>query len=95
MSTATKRGRYQLRRGVWYQAPRHRLGGLKTGCSSGCLPTHPRKAPLGPRPGDGGAFRLAPRPLVLDLSDQFATHLREGMIKVALVGGGHEVSPSR
>jgi hypothetical protein len=39
--------------------------------------------------------RLAPRPLVLDLADQVSTHLREGMIKVALVGGGHEVCPSR
>jgi hypothetical protein len=37
---------------------------------------------------------FAPRSLVLDLSDQFPTHLREGMIKVALVGGGHEVRPS-
>jgi hypothetical protein len=39
--------------------------------------------------------RFAPRPLVLDLSDQVSAHFREGMIKVALVGGGHEVSPSR
>jgi hypothetical protein len=39
--------------------------------------------------------RFAPRPLVLNLADQVSTHLREGMIKVALVGGGHEVSPSR
>jgi hypothetical protein len=39
--------------------------------------------------------RFAPRSLVLDLADQVSTHLREGMIKVALVGGGHEVSPSR
>jgi hypothetical protein len=39
--------------------------------------------------------RLAPRPLFLDLADQVSTHLREGMIKVALVGGGHEVRPSR
>ena len=39
--------------------------------------------------------RFAPRPLVLDLADQVSTHLREGMIKVALVGGGHEVRPSR
>jgi hypothetical protein len=39
--------------------------------------------------------RFAPRPLVLDLSDQVSAHFREGMIKVALVGRGHEVSPSR
>ena len=39
--------------------------------------------------------RFAPRPLLLDLADQVSTHLREGMIKVALVGGGHEVRPSR
>ena len=39
--------------------------------------------------------RLAPRPLLLDLSDQVSTHFREGQIKVALVRGGHEVSPSR
>ena len=39
--------------------------------------------------------RFAPRPLFLDLADQVSTHLREGMIKVALVGGGHEVCPSR
>ena len=39
--------------------------------------------------------RFAPRPLVLDLADQVSTHLREGLIKVALVGGGHEVRPSR
>ena len=39
--------------------------------------------------------RFAPRPLVLDLADQVSTHLGEGMIKVALVGGGHEVRPSR
>jgi hypothetical protein len=39
--------------------------------------------------------RFAPRPLVLDLADQVSTDLREGMIKVALVGGGHEVRPSR
>jgi hypothetical protein len=39
--------------------------------------------------------RFAPRPLVLDLSDQVSAHLREGMIKVALVGRSHEVSPSR
>jgi hypothetical protein len=39
--------------------------------------------------------RLAPRPLVLDLADQVSTHLREGMIKVAIVGGGHKVCPSR
>jgi hypothetical protein len=39
--------------------------------------------------------RFAPRSLVLDLADQVSTHLREGMIKVALVGGGHEVRPSR
>jgi len=38
--------------------------------------------------------RLAPRSLVLDLADQLSTHLREGMIKVALVGGGHEVRPA-
>jgi hypothetical protein len=38
--------------------------------------------------------RFAPRSLVLDLSDQFPTHLCEGMIKVVLVGGGHEVSSS-
>ena len=52
--------------------------------------------------GSGGAVtglaalaRFAPRPLVLDLADQVSAHLREGMTKVALVGGGHEVSPSR
>jgi hypothetical protein len=39
--------------------------------------------------------RLAPRPLFLDLADQVSTHFREGMIKVALVGGRHEVRPSR
>ena len=39
--------------------------------------------------------RFAPRPLLLDLADQVSTHLREGMIKVALVGGCHEVRPSR
>jgi len=38
--------------------------------------------------------RFAPRSLVLDLSDQFSAYLREGMIKVVLVGGGHEVGPS-
>ena len=35
--------------------------------------------------------RFAPRPLFLDLADQVSTYLREGMIKVALVGGGHGV----
>jgi hypothetical protein len=52
--------------------------------------------------GSGRAFaslqalaRFATRPLVLDLADQISTHLREGMIEVALVGGGHEVRPSR
>jgi hypothetical protein len=39
--------------------------------------------------------RFAPRFLVLNLADQFSTHLREGMIKVAFMGGGHEVRPSR
>ena len=39
--------------------------------------------------------RFAPRPLVFDLADQVSTHLREGMIKVAMVGGGYEVRPSR
>jgi hypothetical protein len=39
--------------------------------------------------------RFASRSLVLDLADQVSTHLREGMIKVAIVGGGHEVRPSR
>src|SRR5215204_6325022 len=55
-----------------------------------------------PRSGQGRAItglpalaRFAPRPLLLDLADQVSTHLREGMIKVALVGGGHEVRPSR
>ena len=38
---------------------------------------------------------FAPRPLVLDLADQFSPHLGEGMIKVALVRTGHEVRPSR
>ena len=38
--------------------------------------------------------RFAPRPVVLDLSDQVSAHFREGMIKVALVRG-REVSPSR
>ena len=62
-----------------------------------------RKRPRGASPaGLGRAItrlpalaRFAPRPLVLDLADQVSTHLREGMIKVALVGGGHEVRPSR
>jgi len=55
-----------------------------------------------PRAGLGRAIarlpalaRFAPRSLVLDLADQVSTHLCEGMIKVALVGGGHEVRPSR
>ena len=55
-----------------------------------------------PRAGLGRAItglpalaRFAPRPLVFDLADQVSTHLREGMIKVALVGGGYEVRPSR
>ena len=39
--------------------------------------------------------RLASRLLVLDLADQVCTHVREGMFDVALVGGGHEVRPSR
>jgi hypothetical protein len=39
--------------------------------------------------------RFAPRFLILDLADQVSTHFREGMINVALVGGGHEVRPSR
>jgi hypothetical protein len=39
--------------------------------------------------------RFAPRPLFLDLADQVSTHVGEGMIKVALVGGCHEVRPSR
>jgi hypothetical protein len=39
--------------------------------------------------------RFAPGFLVLNLADQVSTHLREGMIKVAFVRGGHEVSPSR
>ena len=39
--------------------------------------------------------RFPPRPLVLDLADQVSAHLRKGMIKVALMGGGHEVRPSR
>jgi len=38
--------------------------------------------------------RFAPRSLVLDLTDQVSTHLREGIIEVALVAGGHEVRPS-
>jgi hypothetical protein len=38
--------------------------------------------------------RFAPRPLVLNLADQVLAHLREGMLEVALVGGGHEVRPS-
>ena len=38
---------------------------------------------------------FSPRPLVLDLADQISTHLREGMIEVALVGGRDEVRPSR
>ena len=53
------------------------------------------------RAGSGGCgnasaalARFAPRPLALDLADQVSTHLREGMIKVALVRG-REVSPSR
>ena len=55
-----------------------------------------------PRAGLGRAItglpalaRFAPRPLVLDLADQVSAYLREGMIKVALVGGGYEVRPSR
>jgi hypothetical protein len=57
-----------------------------------------------PNPGRGSSraitglpalARFAPRPLFLDLADQVSTHLREGMIKVALVGGCHEVRPSR
>ena len=39
--------------------------------------------------------RFPPRLLVLDLADQLATHLRERMIEVALVGGGHQVRPAR
>jgi hypothetical protein len=39
--------------------------------------------------------RFAPRPLVLNLADQVSTHLREGMIEVALAGGGHEVRSFR
>jgi hypothetical protein len=39
--------------------------------------------------------RFAPRPLFLDLADQVSTHLRESMIKVALMGGCHQVRPSR
>ena len=39
--------------------------------------------------------RLASRLLVLDLADQVCTHVREGMFDVGLVGGGHEVRPSR
>src|SRR3954453_3857054 len=39
--------------------------------------------------------RFAARPLVLNLADQVSTHLREGMIEVALAGGGHEVRSSR
>jgi hypothetical protein len=38
--------------------------------------------------------RFAPRLLVPDLADQVSTHLREGIIEVALMGGGHEVRPS-
>ena len=60
------------------------------------------QAPQNPGPGSGRAItglaalaRFAPRPLFLDLADQVSTHLREGMIKVALVGGCHEVRPSR
>jgi hypothetical protein len=37
--------------------------------------------------------RFASRPLFLDLADQVSPHLREGLIKVALVGGGHEMPP--
>ena len=39
--------------------------------------------------------RFPPRPLLLDLADQVSSHLREGMIKLALVRGGHQVRPSR
>ena len=60
------------------------------------------QAPPNPGPGSSRAItglpalaRFAPRPLVLDLADQVSPHLREGMIKVALVGGCHEVRPSR
>ena len=35
------------------------------------------------------------RGLFLDLADQVSTHVREGMIKVALVAGCHELRPSR
>lgn len=38
--------------------------------------------------------RFPPRPLLLDLADQVSSHLREGMIKLALVRGGHQVRPS-
>ena len=71
----------------------HREQGLRRGRDAGR-----RRIPA----GSGRAItrlaalaRFAPRPLVLDLADQVSTHLREGMIKVALVGGGHEVRPSR
>jgi hypothetical protein len=60
------------------------------------------QAPPNPGPGSSRAItglpalaRLAPRPLFLDLADQVSTHVREDMIKVALVGGCHEVRPSR
>jgi hypothetical protein len=39
--------------------------------------------------------RFPPRPLLLDLADQVSSHLREGMIKVALVRSRHQVRPSR
>jgi hypothetical protein len=45
--------------------------------------------------GPPALARLTPRPLFLDLADQVSTHLREGMIKLALEGGCYEVRPSR
>jgi hypothetical protein len=78
-------------------------GGRSAALAAVTLPTRLRLIAMRDAPaGSGRAVtglaalaRFAPRPLVLDLSDQVSAHLREGMIKVALVGGGHEVSPSR
>jgi hypothetical protein len=78
-------------------------GGRSAALAMVTLPTRLRLIAMRGAPaGSGRAVtglaalaRFAPRPLVLDLSDQVSAHLREGMIKVALVGGGHEVSPSR
>jgi hypothetical protein len=59
------------------------------------------RAPSNPGPGgkscDNGSSGAcgSRRDLFLDLADQISTHVREGMIKVALVASCHEVRPSR